>query len=43
MWVEHSTHFRNMFIFTVYLIIPLVHAELSLIGADRRRACPMVG
>lgn len=42
MRVEHPTHFRDVVVFTVQLLVPLVHAELPLAGADGRGARAVV-
>lgn len=43
MRVEHSTHFGDVVVLTVELLVPLVHAELPLAGADGRGAGAVVG
>lgn len=42
MRVEHAAHFGDVVVFTVQLLVPLVHAELPLAGADGRRARAVV-
>jgi hypothetical protein len=36
---EDPTHLGGMVTFTVWVLVPRLHAELSLAGADGRRAC----
>lgn len=43
MGVEDATHLRSMVIFTVQVIVPLLHAELPLAGTDGRGACAVTG
>lgn len=42
MRVEHAAHFGDVLVFTVQLLVALVHAELPLAGADGRRARAVV-
>lgn len=42
MRVEHAAHFGDVVVLTVQLLVPLVHAELPLAGADGRRARAVV-
>lgn len=43
MGVEDATHLRSMVVFTVQVVVPLLHAELPLAGTDGRRACAVTG
>lgn len=43
MGVEDATHLRSMVIFTVQVIVPLLHTELPLAGTDGRGACAVTG
>lgn len=42
MRVEHAAHFGDVLVFTVQLLVALVHAEFPLAGADGRRARAVV-
>lgn len=43
MGVEDATYLGSMVIFTVQVVVSLLHAELPLAGADGWRACAVTG
>lgn len=43
MGVEDATYLGSMVIFTVQVIVPWLHTEFPLAGADGRGACAVTG